>query len=109
MVNVCSNKGSGSHQRGYNHKNLKIGRGNFNMFSRTTGLILTTLGTNYPRMERIQVSLKEGDSPRPRGDNSKIVKIHKNFKNRFLQNQQAKINQIWYKLSLGEGDSSLFN
>jgi hypothetical protein len=26
--------------------------------------------------ERIQVSLKEGDSPSPRGDNSERVKIH---------------------------------
>jgi hypothetical protein len=44
--------------------------------------------------ERIQVSLKEGDSPSPRGDNSERVKIHKIFKN-LLQNQQAKINQTW--------------
>ena len=29
-------------------------------------------------------------------------------KNLLLQNQQVKFNQTWYKLSLGEGDSSLF-
>jgi hypothetical protein len=46
-------------------------------FSRTTGPILTRLGTNHLWRERIQVSLKEGDSPYPRGDNSKRVKIHR--------------------------------
>jgi hypothetical protein len=29
-------------------------------------------------------------------------------KNLLLQNQQAKFNQIWYKLSLDEGSSTLF-
>jgi hypothetical protein len=46
-------------------------------FSRTTGPILTRHGTIYPWRERIQVSLKEGDSPSPRGDNSERVKIHR--------------------------------
>jgi hypothetical protein len=46
-------------------------------FSRTTGPILTTLGTNHPWRERIQVPLKEGDCPSPRGDNSERVKIHR--------------------------------
>jgi hypothetical protein len=48
-------------------------------FSRTTGPILTRLGTHHPWRERIQVSLKEGDSPSPRGDNSERVKIHRQF------------------------------
>jgi hypothetical protein len=48
-------------------------------FSRTTGPILTRLSTNYPSRERISVSLKKGDSPSPRGDNSKRVKIHREF------------------------------
>jgi hypothetical protein len=60
-----------------------------NFFSRTTGLILTRLGTNHPWRERIQVPLKEGDSPSPRGNNSEGVKIHR----KFLKNQKAKINQ----------------
>jgi hypothetical protein len=63
-------------------------------FSRTTGPILSRLGTNHPWRERIQVSLKEGDSSSPRGDNSERVKIHRKLKKKFLlQNQQAKINQ----------------
>jgi hypothetical protein len=37
-------------------------------FSRFTGPILTRLGTHHPWRERIQVALKEGDSPSPRGD-----------------------------------------
>jgi hypothetical protein len=45
-------------------------------FSRTTGPILTTLGTNHPLVKGIQVSSKEVDSPSPRGDNSERVKIH---------------------------------
>jgi hypothetical protein len=31
------------------------------------------------------------------------------FKNLLLQNQQAKFNQTWYKLSLGKGNSSFSN
>jgi hypothetical protein len=48
----------------------------FDFFSRTTGPILTRLGTNHPWEKGIQVSSKEGDSPSPRGDNSERVKIH---------------------------------
>jgi hypothetical protein len=79
-------------------------------FSRFTGPVLTRLGTNHPWRERIQLSLKEGDSSSPRGDNSERVKIHQFFfkKNLLLQNQQAKINQTWNKLSFGEENSSLF-
>jgi hypothetical protein len=72
--------------------------GHFKIFSRITGPILTRLSTNHPWRERIQVSLKEGDSPSPREDNSKNL----------LQNEEAKINQTWYKLSFGEENSSLF-
>jgi hypothetical protein len=45
-------------------------------FSRTTGPILTRLGTNDSWGKRIQVCSKEVDSPSPRGDNSERVKIH---------------------------------
>jgi hypothetical protein len=45
-------------------------------FSRTTGPILTTLGTNHPWREGIQVCSKEGNCPSPRGDSSERVKIH---------------------------------
>jgi hypothetical protein len=48
----------------------------FDFFSRTTGPILTRLGTNHPWVKGIQVYSKEGDSPSQRGDNSKRVKIH---------------------------------
>jgi hypothetical protein len=48
-------------------------------FSRTIGPILTRLGTNHPWRERIQVSLKEGHCPSPKGDNSERVKIHRKF------------------------------
>jgi hypothetical protein len=42
-------------------------------FSRTTGPILTRLGTNHFWGEGIQVCSNEGDSPSPRGDNSERV------------------------------------
>jgi hypothetical protein len=48
-------------------------------FSRTTGPILTRLGTNDPWRERIQVSLKKGDSSSPRGNDSERVKYTDNF------------------------------
>jgi hypothetical protein len=76
-IQVCSNKGLLPLQRGDNHKNVKMGRGHLKIFfSRTTGPILTTLGTNHPWRKEIQVSSKEGDSPSPRRDNSKRLKIH---------------------------------
>jgi hypothetical protein len=78
-IQVCSNKGPGPLQRGDNHKNVKMGWGHLKIFfSRTTWPILTRLDTNHPWRDRIQVSL--GDSPSPRGDNSKRVKIHKILK-----------------------------
>jgi hypothetical protein len=63
--------------RGYNHKNVKMEWGHLKIFLfRTTGPILTRLGTNHPWGKGIQVCSNEGDNPSPRGDNSKIVKIH---------------------------------
>jgi hypothetical protein len=48
----------------------------FDFFSRTTGPILTKLGTNHPWGEGIQVCSNEEKRPTPRGDKSKRVKIH---------------------------------
>ena len=79
-IQVCSNKGPGPLQRGDNHKNVKIGWGHLKIFFyRTTGPILTRLGTNHSWVKGIQVCSKEGDSPSPRGDNSERVKIHWKF------------------------------
>jgi hypothetical protein len=78
-IQVCSNKAPGSLQRGNNHKNMEWGHLNF-FFSRTTGPFLTTLGTNHPWREIIQLFIKEGDSPSLRGDDSERVKIHRNKK-----------------------------
>jgi hypothetical protein len=76
-IQVCSNKGSGPLQRWDNHKNVKMGWSHLKIFfSRTTRPILTRLGTNHPWVKGIQVSSKEGDSPSPRGDDSKRVKMH---------------------------------
>jgi hypothetical protein len=67
-IKVCSNKEPGPLQRGDNRKNVKMGWGHLRIFfSRTTGPILTRRGTNNPWRERMQVSLKEGDNPSPRG------------------------------------------
>jgi hypothetical protein len=44
-------------------------------FSRTTGPILTRLGTNHSWVKGIEVHSNEGDDkPSPRGDNSERVK-----------------------------------
>jgi hypothetical protein len=75
-IQVCSNEGPGPLQRGDNHKNVKMGWCHLKIFTRTTGPILTRLGTNHPWREGIQVCSKEGDCSSPRGDNSKRVKIH---------------------------------
>jgi hypothetical protein len=48
-------------------------------FSRTTGPILTKLGTNNPWGEGILNCSNEGDYPSPRGDNHKRVKYTENF------------------------------
>jgi hypothetical protein len=78
----------------------------FDFFSRTTGPNSTRLGTNHPWVEGFQVCANEGDRPSARGDKN-ALKIFKIFY-LLLQNQQVKFNQTWYKLSLGEGNSSLF-
>jgi hypothetical protein len=91
---VCSNKGPDSLQRGDNHKNVKMGWVHLEfliLFSRTTGPILTRLGTNHPWVEEIQVCSSKGDSTSPRGDNSESKNTLKIFEN--LQNQQTKFNQ----------------
>jgi hypothetical protein len=76
-IQVSSNKGPGPFQRGDNHKNVKMEWSHLKIFlSRTTGPILARLGTNHPWGEGIQVCSNEGDSPSPRVDNSKRVKIH---------------------------------
>jgi hypothetical protein len=70
-------KGPGPLQRGDNQKDVKIGWGLLKIFfSRTTGPIIIRLGTNHPLGKGIQVTSNEGDSPYPRGDKSKRVKIH---------------------------------
>jgi hypothetical protein len=54
----------------------------FDLFSRTTGPILTKLGTNHPWgswSEGIQFCPNEGDWLSPRGHNSKRVKIQWQF------------------------------
>jgi hypothetical protein len=47
-----------------------------NLFSKTTGPILTRLITNYSWGEGIEICSNEGGCPSPRGDNSKIVEVH---------------------------------
>jgi hypothetical protein len=44
---VSSNKGPGPLQRENNHKNVKMGCGHLKIFSRTSGPILTRLGTDH--------------------------------------------------------------
>jgi hypothetical protein len=59
-IQVSSNKGPVPLQTGDNHKNVKIGWGHLKIFSRTTGPILTRLGTNHPLVKRIQICSKKG-------------------------------------------------
>jgi hypothetical protein len=63
-------------------------------FSRTTGPILTRLGTNHPWGERIQVCSNEGDCLSPRGDNSETVKIHRKFKIKIFFFRTSRPNSI---------------
>jgi hypothetical protein len=51
----------------------------FDFFSRTSGSILTKLGTNHLWGEGILNCTNEEDCPSPRGDNHKRVKIHRKF------------------------------
>jgi hypothetical protein len=48
----------------------------FDFFSKTTGPILTKIGTNHPLGEGLQVCSNERDCLSPRGDNSERVKMH---------------------------------
>jgi hypothetical protein len=56
-IQVYSNEGPGSLQRGDNHKNVKMGLCHLKiLLSKTTWPILTRLGTNHPLGKGIQVS-----------------------------------------------------
>jgi hypothetical protein len=69
-----------------------MGWGHFKIFfSRTTWPILTRFGTNDPWRERIQMSLKEEDSPSPREDNSERVIIHRTFFKIFSRTSRTKL------------------
>jgi hypothetical protein len=46
-----------------------MGWGHWKIFSRTTGLILTRLGTTHPWGKGIQICSNEEDCLSPRGDN----------------------------------------
>jgi hypothetical protein len=66
----------------------------FDFFFRTTGQILTRVGTDQHWGEGLQVCSNEVGCPSLRGDNIESVKIHWTFfKKNLLQNQQAKFNQ----------------
>jgi hypothetical protein len=55
-IQVYSNKRLDPLQKGHNHKNIKMGWCHLKIFfSRTTGPILTRLGTNHSWGEEIQV------------------------------------------------------
>ena len=63
-IQVYSNKGPGPLLRGDNYKNVKLGWSHLKIFfSRTTGSILTRLGTNHPWGEEIQICTNEGIVP----------------------------------------------
>jgi hypothetical protein len=107
-IQVCTNKGPSPLQRGDNYKNVKMGSGHLKFFSRTTEPILTRLGTNHPWGGDSSFS-NEGGHPSTSGDNSKRVKLHRISFLNLLYSHRAKCNQTFYKLSLGKGNSSLFN
>jgi hypothetical protein len=87
----------------------KIGLGHLKIFSRTTGPILTRLGTSHPREEKLKIFSKKGIANLQGDVIAKRKNRMKSFKNLLSQNQLAKINQTSNKLSIGEGNSSLFN
>jgi hypothetical protein len=75
----------------------------FDFFSRSTGPILTRVGTNHPWGEGIQVCSNEGDRPSLRGDNSERVKniefLKKIFSSRTTGHNSIKLgtNHPWVK------------
>jgi hypothetical protein len=75
-IQVCLNKGPGSLQRGDNYKNVKMGWGHLKIFSRTTGPILTMLGTNHPLGEVDSNLFKGSGLPFSKGGNNERVKKH---------------------------------
>jgi hypothetical protein len=60
-IQFYPNKGPGLLQRGDNRKNVKMGWDHIKIFfSRTTGLILTRLGTNHPWGRRFKFFKQRG-------------------------------------------------
>ena len=63
-IQACSNIRPDSLKRGDNHKNVKIGWDLLNIFSsRTTGPILTKLGTNHHWEEGFKFVQMKGIAP----------------------------------------------
>ena len=76
----------------------------FVFFSRTTGLISTSIGQSI----QIQIYSNEGLCPFPKEDDNGIIKVHwQPLKH--LQNRYAILKHDWHKVFLGGGNSSLFN
>ena len=76
-IQVCSNEGPRPFPRGDNYEIVKIHWQNLKIFfSRTTGPILTKLGTKHHWVKGFQVCSNEGPCPFQREDNYEIVKIH---------------------------------
>jgi hypothetical protein len=76
-IQVCSNNGPGSLQRGEKCKNLKMWWDQLKIiFCRTTGPISKRLGTDHLWVEGFLFCANEGDCLSPRGENSERVKIH---------------------------------
>ena len=76
-IQIPSNEGPRSFQRGDNYESAKIHWQIFKMFfSRTNGPVSTKLSTNHPCVEGSQVCSNEGPRPFPKGDNYEIAKIH---------------------------------
>jgi hypothetical protein len=76
-------------------------------FSRTTGPILTRLNKNFVRGRGFTFALMKGVAHLQGEIIQKELKNTEFFFKNLLQAHWAKFNQTWFKISLGEGDSSL--
>jgi hypothetical protein len=71
------------------------------LFCGTTWPIFTKLGTNHSWVKWIQVCSNEGDSPSPKGDNSKRVKCNENFQKSFCPEPTGQIQSNLVHIILG--------
>ena len=74
-IQDCSNEWQRPISRGDSNEKGKIQWRNLKIFSRTSGSILTKIGTKHHWVKKIHVCRKKGPGPFPTGDHNTLMAL----------------------------------